>query len=52
MRQISSGMEAYLRRLGIVYGVHLEEAKGEKGIRIVLECIPFPFTLDKIQSIL
>ncbi len=50
MRQISSGMEVFLRRLGIVYGVHLEGVKGEKGIRIVLECIPFPSTLDRIQS--
>jgi len=49
MDQIKAEMEPFLRQLGIVYDIHFEEHKGEKGIRIVLECIPFPSTLDKIQ---
>jgi hypothetical protein len=43
-------MGAFLRSLAIVFGVHFEEHKGESGLRIVLECIPFPDTLELIQA--
>jgi hypothetical protein len=49
VREVESRMGAFLRSLGIVFGVHFEEHKGEPGLRIVLECIPFPDTLELIQ---
>jgi hypothetical protein len=49
-REVETSMGAFLRRLGIVFGVHFEEHRGEPGLRIVLECIPFPETLDLIQA--
>jgi len=49
VREVGSRMGAFLRSLGIVFGVHVEEHKGEPGLRIVLECIPFPDTLELIQ---
>ena len=50
VREVESRMGAFLRSLGIVFGIHFEEHKGEPGLRIVLECIPFPETLDLIQA--
>jgi hypothetical protein len=50
VREVGSRMGAFLRSLGIVFGVHVEEHKGEPGLRIVLECIPFPDTLELIQA--
>jgi hypothetical protein len=50
VREIESRMASFLRMLGIVFGVHVESHKGEPGIRIVLECIPSPETLDLIQA--
>ncbi len=49
MQEIKAEIEPFLHQLGIVYGIHFKEEKGEKGIRIVLECIPFPPTLETIQ---
>ena len=50
VRDVQSRMGAFLRSLGIVFGIHFEEHRGEAGVRIVLECIPFPDTLDLIQT--
>jgi len=50
VREVGSRMGAFLRSLAIVFGVHFEEHKGESGLRIVLECIPFPDTLELIQA--
>ena len=49
-REVESSLGAFLRRLGIVFGIHFEEHRGEPGLRIVLECIPFPETLGLIQA--
>ncbi|RKY63997.1 MAG: hypothetical protein DRQ14_04300 [Candidatus Latescibacterota bacterium] len=50
MHRIESGIEPVLRKLGIVYGIHFREEPGERGIRIVLECIPFPEVLREIRK--
>ena len=50
MREIQSEMEPFLRERRIQYGFHFEEHKGEQGIRIVLECIPLPKTLEQIRD--
>jgi len=49
-RRIKNRLESFLRLEGIVFGLHFEEARGEEGLRIVLECIPLPQTLDRIQT--
>ncbi len=51
-KRIKREMESYLKRMGIVFGIHYRAFRGEKGIRIVLECIPFPEILDKIKNYL
>ncbi|MEW6299237.1 MAG: hypothetical protein AB1671_16105 [Thermodesulfobacteriota bacterium] len=50
MRDIRKEMLPFLRRLGIVYGLHFTQVRDERTCRIVLECIPFPATLDRIQQ--
>ena len=50
MAQIKREIEPFLRSLGIVYGIHFEEHRAEKGIRIVLECIPLPSTMAAIEE--
>lgn len=49
-RQLQKDMERFLRAQGIVYGIHFEERRSEKGLRIVLECIPLPRKLDAIEK--
>jgi len=48
-QQIQEQIQPFLKKLGIVYGLHFEERPGEKGLRIVLECIPFRETLERIH---
>lgn len=48
MREVVKNMKPYLQELGIVYGLHFTQVKDERTCRIVLECIPFPSTLDRI----
>jgi hypothetical protein len=50
VRDVEARMRPFLRALGIVFGVRFEAHKGEAGVRIVLECIPLPETLDLIQA--
>jgi hypothetical protein len=50
MREIVQELLPYLRELGIVYGVRFTQVRDERTCRIVLECIPFPKTLDRIQQ--
>jgi hypothetical protein len=50
MREIQKELLPFLRQLGIVYGLHCTQVAGERTCRIVLECIPFPRTLDTIQQ--
>jgi hypothetical protein len=49
MREIVKTMIPFLKSLGIVYGIHFTQVRDERTCRIVLECIPFPQTLDQIQ---
>lgn len=50
MRDIEKEMLPLLRQLGIAYGVHFTQLRDERTCRIVLECIPFTATLDRIQQ--
>jgi hypothetical protein len=49
MREIESQMIPVLRNIGIVYDIHFDAHRDDPGIRIVLECIPLPNTLELIQ---
>ncbi len=49
MREILHVMVPFLRESGIAFGIHFTQAQHERTCRIVLECIPFPQTLDRIQ---
>lgn len=49
MREIESQLIPILRRLGIVYDIHFDAHRDELGVRIVLECLPLPNTLEMIQ---
>lgn len=50
MRDIKKEMLPMLRQLGIAYGLHFTQLRDERTCRIVLECIPFAATLDRIQQ--
>src|SRR5262249_49170901 len=50
MRDIEKAVLPFLRQLGIVYSVHFTQLREEHTCRIVLECIPFAKTLDRIQQ--
>jgi hypothetical protein len=49
MREIEEQIIPVLRRLGIVYDIHFDAHRDDPGVRIVLECIPLPNTLELIQ---
>jgi hypothetical protein len=38
-----------LEKLGIVFGIHFDEQYDGR-LRIVLECVPLPQTMEKIES--
>lgn len=50
-RDIRRKMKRLLDKLGIVFGIHFD-SRGREGLRIVLECIPLPETMGKIESAL
>jgi hypothetical protein len=50
VREIERGVTPLLRRLGIVFGVHLERERSDPGIRVVLECRPSAAELTQIRS--
>lgn len=50
MRDIEKAMLPFLRQLGIIYDVHVTQLRDEHTCRVVLECIPFAETLDRIQQ--
>lgn len=50
-REIRRKMDRVLDRLGIVFGIHFD-SRGDEGLRIVLECIPLPDTMERIESAL
>jgi hypothetical protein len=49
-RRIREEMARFLEQIGIVYGVHFRESRTEKGLCIVLECIPLPRVMQKIEE--
>ena len=49
VREIESQIIPVLRNLGIVYDIHFDAHRDDPGVRIVLECIPLPNTLELIQ---
>ena len=49
VREIFKEMTPFLRQSGIAFGMHFTQAQNERTCRIVLECIPFTQTLDRIQ---
>jgi hypothetical protein len=49
MREIESQIIPVLRHLGVVYDIHFDAHRHDPGVRIVLECIPLPKTLEFIQ---
>jgi hypothetical protein len=49
MQEIESQIVPVLRNLGIVYDIHFDAYRDEPGVRIVLECIPLPNSLELIQ---
>ena len=50
-RAVQRDMARVLDELGIVFGIHYDSS-GEDGLRIVLECIPLPETMRRIESAL
>lgn len=50
MREIESQIIPVLRQFGIVYDIHFDAHGDDPGVRIVLECIPLPNTLELIQT--
>ena len=50
MRDIEKELLPRLRQLGIVFGIHFTQLRDERTCRIVLECLPFAATLDRIQQ--
>jgi hypothetical protein len=52
VREIEQAALPLLRQLGIVFGIHLERAPGDPGIRIVLECRPSEKNLEVIRRAL
>lgn len=48
-REIRRKVNRLLEKLGIVFGIHFDE-KYDGGLRIVLECIPLPETMEKVES--
>lgn len=44
-RRIKNEIESFLRLEGIVFGLHFEEARGDRGL-----CIPLPEVMKRIQA--
>jgi hypothetical protein len=51
-REIASKMDRVLEALGIVFGIHFDSDPREKGLTIVLECVPLPETMSKVEAAL
>jgi hypothetical protein len=49
MREIETQVIPVLRKLGIVYDIHFDAHRDDPGVRIILECIPLPNTLELIH---
>lgn len=49
VREIRRKVARLLDESGIVFGIHFD-GRGEGGLRIVLECIPLPETMSRIEQ--
>jgi len=49
MREVLKEMGPFLRESGIAFGLHFTQTQNERTCRIVLECIPFAPTLERIH---
>jgi len=49
-REIRKHMARVLDELGIVFGIHFAASRTERGLRIVLECIPGKPEMARIQK--
>src|SRR5262249_54641822 len=49
IKEIESQIIPILRNVGIVYGIHFDAHRDDPGVRIILECIPLPNTVELIQ---
>jgi len=43
-------MARVLDELGIVFGLHFAASRTEPGLRVVLECIPGPAEMERIEK--
>ncbi|MFB3879864.1 MAG: hypothetical protein ACE149_01310 [Armatimonadota bacterium] len=48
-REIARKMDRLLEKERIVFGIHYD-SHGDEGLRIVLECIPLPETMARIEQ--
>lgn len=51
-REILQKIARVLEEQGIVFGIHFDSRSREEGLRIVLECIPLPEPMGKIEAAL
>ncbi len=49
-REIRKAMAPVLEEHRLVFGIHFEAAREEAGVVIVLECLPFPPTLEAVTT--
>jgi hypothetical protein len=49
-RELRKHMERVLDELGIVFGIHFAASRTERGLRIVLECIPAAPEMERIEK--
>lgn len=48
-RRVRHRVERLLDQVGIVFGIHYHD-RADRTLRIVLECIPLPETMQKIEA--
>lgn len=51
-REVRRKMDRILDREGIVFGLHFDSHRDEPGVCVVLECVPLPETMSRIEAAL
>jgi hypothetical protein len=51
-REITRKMDRVVEEAGLVFGIHFESGRADARLHIVLECIPLPQTMQKVESAL
>ena len=49
-REVRKNMARVLDELGIVFGIHFAASRTERGLRVVLECIPGRSEMERIEK--